>query len=404
MNQKPVQNCEILRLDHYGRGITYINEKITFVENALPTEIVDIEITKESKKFIEAKTIKIKKESKDRIKPICPYYDQCGGCNLMHMNYSTQLEFKLHKIEQIMNKYAGYEGPIEQIISTNHFLNYRNKITLKVKNGELGLLSSKSHHLIPIEECAICDHKINKIISQLKECDLKQTNQIIIKTGETETMVILDKGNEKELKEKLKDVTSLIMDNQCIQGKEFILNKIGTKTFQISKEAFFQVNQYTTQKLYDLVLQKANLTNKETILDLYCGTGTIGIYLSNYVKKGFGIEINQQAILDAIQNKKRNYTKNFEFISGDVSKIINQVTERPDLIIVDPPRSGLDNTTIKALFKINSSKIIYVSCDPLTLARDLKALKDQYTIVFITPVDMFPNTYHVECVCVLNRR
>lgn len=404
MKDKQVQNCEILRLDHYGRGITYINDKIVFVENALPTEIVDIKITKESKKFIEAKTIKIKKESKDRIKPICPYYDQCGGCNLMHMNYSTQLEFKLHKIEQIMNKYAGYEGPIEQIISTNHFLNYRNKITLKVKNGELGLLSSKSHHLIPIEECAICDQKINRIIFQLKQCDLTQTSQIIIKTGDIETMVIVDNGNEKELKEKLKDVTSLIKNKQCIQGKDFILNKIGPKIFQISKESFFQVNQYTTKKLYDLVLEKANLTQKETILDLYCGTGTIGIYLSDYVQKCLGIEINSQAISDAIENKKRNHIKNFEFISADVSKIINQITENPDLIIVDPPRSGLDNTTINTLFKINAPKIIYVSCDPFTLARDLKKLKEQYTITSITPVDMFPNTHHVECVSVLNRR
>lgn len=401
MKDKIIENCQITGLDHNGRGITHINNKITFVTNALPDEIVDIEITKENKKIIEAETIQIKKQSPNRIEPICPYYKECGGCDLMHLKYEKELEWKQNKIKEIMKKYAGLDVTIKPIITSNQPLHYRNKITLQVKNGTIGLYSKKSNHLIPIDKCMIADQKINKIIVQLKECDLTKTNQIVIRIGENESMVVLDDGNKEELKQKLSNVTSIIVNNKCIHGKTHITNKIGNKTFQISPPAFFQVNQNTTEKLYNEIIKKADLKNKESILDLYCGTGTIGIYLSDYVKECFGVEINQEAIKDANENKKINNVENFKFMSGNVNQIFKGNLPKTDLIIVDPPRSGLDEITTNGLLDLEIPIIIYVSCDPFTLARDLKKLQEKYEIQSITPVDMFPRTHHVECVCAL---
>lgn len=401
MQDKKIENCQITGLDHNGRGITHINNKITFVTNALPDEIVDIEITKENKKIIEAETIQIKKQSPNRIEPICPYYKECGGCDIMHLTYEKELEWKQNKIKEIMKKYAGLDVTIKPIITSNQPLHYRNKITLQVQNGSIGLFSKKSNHLIPIDKCMISDQKINKIIEQLKECDLTKTNQIVIRIGENESMVVLDDGNKEELKSKLSNVTSIIVNNKCIHGKTHITNKIGNKIFQISKTAFFQVNQNTTEKLYNEIIKKADLKNKESILDLYCGTGTIGIYLSDYVKECFGVEINQEAIKDANENKKINNVENFKFMSGNVNQIFKGNLPKTDLIIVDPPRSGLDETTANGLLDLEISNIIYVSCDPFTLARDLKKLQEKYQIISITPVDMFPRTHHVECVCAL---
>ena len=401
MKDKIIENCHITGLDHNGRGITHINNKITFVTNALPDEIVDIEITKENKKIIEAETIQIKKQSSNRIEPICPYYKECGGCDIMHLTYEKELEWKQNKIKEIMKKYAGLDVTIKPIITSNQPLHYRNKITLQVKNGTIGLYSKKSNHLIPIEKCMISDQKINEIIEQLKECDLTKTNQIVIRIGENESMVVLDDGNKEELKQKLSNVTSIIVNNKCIHGKTHITNKIGNKIFQISPPAFFQVNQNTTEKLYNEIIKKSDLKNKESILDLYCGTGTIGIYLSDYVKECFGVEINQEAIEDANENKRKNHVENFKFMSGNVNQIFKGNLPKTDLIIVDPPRSGLDEITTNGLLDLEIPIIIYVSCDPFTLARDLKKLQEKYEIQSITPVDMFPRTHHVECVCAL---
>ena len=401
MEDKMIENCQITGLDHNGKGITHINDKITFVTNALPDEIVDIKITKENKKIIEAETIKIKEKSPNRIEPICPYYKECGGCDLMHIKYEKELEWKQNKIKEIMKKYAGLDITIEPIVTSKQPLYYRNKITLQVQNGTIGLYSKKSNHLIPIDKCLISDSKINDIIEQLKECDLTKTSQIIIRISEEESMVILDEGNKEELKQKLSNITSIVLNNNCIHGKTHITNKIGNKIFQISPSAFFQVNQNTTEKLYNEIIKKADLKKNESILDLYCGTGTIGIYLSDYVKECFGVEINQEAIKDANENKKKNNVENFKFMSGNVNQIFKGRLPKTDLIIVDPPRSGLDDQTINGLLELEIPKIVYVSCDPFTLARDLKKLQDKYEIKSITPVDMFPRTHHVECVCAL---
>ena len=191
---------------------------------------------------------------------------------------------------------------------------------------------------------------------------------------------------------------------KCIYGKSYIEEKLGDFIFEISPDSFFQVNSAQAKNLYDLVKKYANLKKTDSVLDLYCGTGTIGLYVSPYVHKVLGIEVNEQAIMDAKRNQKKNCIENVAFICGNVSQMLSTIKEYYDVIIVDPPRSGLDKETIRFLKSCGAKRIIYVSCDPVTLARDLNILSEVYGVLELTPVDMFPNTYHVECVCVLNRR
>lgn len=370
-----MKEYKIVGLDHFGRGIIKDGGKVIFVEDALTDEIVTIEIIKSKKNYSEAKVIKYIKKSPFRVNPPCPYYGKCGGCDIMHMNYEKQLEFKENKVKEIMTKFK-LNVIIKPIIKTNQF-NYRNKITLQ-NNGKLGYYQRNSNDIVEIKECLIAKKEINKALSKLDK-DSIQVNRLVIRAG-----------NE-------------IMLSTC--GKENpIQDKIGNFTFQISPTAFFQVNSEGTIKLYDKILEYANLKGTENVLDLYCGIGTIGIYLSPYARRVVGIEINEESVKDANINKEINRTSNIIFKAGAVEKVITDLSFQSDIVIVDPPRSGLDKVTTDKLKEFSSSKIIYVSCDPVTLARDLNNLSDKYEVKEITPVDMFPNTHHVECVTLLSLR
>ena len=396
----------IEKLDHFGRGIANDN-KIIFVENALPEELVEIKIQKENKKLIEATTTNIIRKSDKRINPECPYYNMCGGCNIMHLEYNEQLKFKEQKVKEILKRFANInEDKIKPIIESSN-LYYRNKITLKVKE-RLGLYQKKSYDLINIEKCIIVSKKINELINILNKLSLNNIEEIIIKDAYDEKTIINIKGKniDKEyLKENLKDYTEnlVIYDNnkkEILLGEGYIIDKIGDYYFKVSDDAFFQVNKYTTEKLYNKVKEYANLRKEERLLDLYCGTGTIGISLSKDAKEVIGIEINEYAVENANENKKINNVENISFICSDVGKI-KEKYKNIDVVVIDPPRSGLSKEALQNVLDINPKRIVYVSCDPVTLARDLKVLKDYYEIKEITPTDMFPNTYHVENVCLL---
>lgn len=362
---------KIIGLDHFGRGIIKDDGKTIFVENALIGEIVNIEIIKDKKKYSEAKVTKYVEKSPNRVIPPCPYYSECGGCDIMHMNYEEQLKFKENKIKEIMNKFK-INTTIKPIISTEQF-NYRNKITLQNK-GKLGFYKKGSYDIVEIDKCLIAKDQINKAIPNLDRN--KKVDKIVIRSGKE--LMISYNGRENP-----------------------ICDEIGNFTFQISPTAFFQVNSEGTVKLYNKILEYADLKGNENVLDLYCGIGTIGIYLSQYCRRILGVEINEEAVKDANINKEINRISNIMFKTGSVDKIITDLCFNPDIVIVDPPRSGLDNITIQKLKEFASSKIIYVSCDPVTLARDLNNLSDKYIIKEITPVDMFPNTHHVESICLL---
>lgn len=391
---------KIKKLDNFGRGISHINNKIVFISNALEEEVVDATTTFSNKKFDEAKVNEIIEASKMRIKPICPYFDICGGCNLLHMNYDEQLKFKYNKVKDIIFKYLKEDIKVNDVIYSNQF-NYRNKASFEVKE-KLCYKMRKSTNLVDINYCYLLDKNINDIVHVLNNLNLKNINNITIRTGEEDIMVIISGNPSQEIIDALKEkARSIYINDKLVYGRSNIVSKIGNYEFFVSDKSFFQVNKYNVKNLYDKVLEYAELTGNENILDLYCGTGTIGIYLSKYAKSVIGIEVNEQAIFDANVNKNKNNIENISFICDTTSNINNIVNNDFDVIIVDPPRSGLDKNTINFLINSKAKRIVYVSCDIMTLVRDLNILKQDYDIREITPVDMFPNTYHVECVCVL---
>lgn len=395
----------IEKLDYYGRGISRVDNKVTFVSNTLPLEIVDIKTIKEKKKYNEAIVKKYLKTSKDRVIPKCKYYDICGGCNISHLREDLQEEFKSNKIKELFKNKLNVD--IENNIIYDKFYHYRDKVVLHIKKDKLGLYKNKSNELIEIDKCLLVEDKINEIISLLKELikTEKNLNKATIKLGHitNEVMLILE-GSIKDYSKLSNRVDVLIINNRVISKKDYILSVIGRRKYKISKDSFFQVNPIITEKIYHEIRRNIEKLKARNVLDLYCGTGTIGIYISDLVEKVIGIEEVSDGVVDAKENRKINNVDNISFILGKVEDKINNINKDIDTIIVDPPRSGLHKKVISVLNKIQAKNIIYVSCNPITLVRDLSLLKEVYKIDFIKPYDMFPNTYHVECVCVLNRR
>ena len=392
----------ITKLNHTGEGIGIINNKIAFIPKTIPGDIVEAKIIKEHKKYIEAIPTKYLAYSQDRVDIKCPYYQECGGCQLMGLSYQEQLNYKKDKVTNILSKYANLK--LNPSIKESNGYKYRNKITLQVKDGKVGLYTSNSHDLIPIAKCLLVSDKINNLINliQSSNLDLTNINQIIIRESNNQLMTqFIGKINISILIEKLSSyVTSLYLNDSLIYGSKTITETLGDYQFLISPNSFFQVNHNQTINLYNQVKTYLGVGNNE-VLDLYCGTGTIGIYVSKCCKKVTGIELNKSAVMDANNNIKLNNLINIEFKLGDVGKVL-QAKNTYDAIIVDPPRSGLDKNTKATLLQIKSPKLIYISCDPITLARDLNNLKEIYDIKDITLFDMFPNTYHVESVVLMN--
>lgn len=384
----------IEKLDHFGRGIARINGIPVFVDGALPEELVEIEIIKKKKNFMEAKTVRILSPSEHRIEPVCPYFGKCGGCDIMHMDYQYQLQYKQDKVGEIMAKFH-IDTKIQSIIPTTPFA-YRDKVTLKV-NKKIGYFMKKSYDIVDIDECKIASKSINDIIEKLKNKNLSMVKEIMIRSFDKETMVQFKSDKKVEWE----GATSVYQNGDKIRGESNIIAKLDDISYLVSPNSFFQVNLEGMKKLYHQVKTYCHLKGTEKVLDLYCGTGTIGLYLSNSCREVLGIEINESAVEDARKNQEFNHIKNANFICGDVKSSIYNLDFHPDIVIVDPPRAGLDKETIDNLLKWETEKIVYVSCDPMTLGRDLQLLQEKYHILEITPVDMFPQTYHVECVCLL---
>lgn len=390
---------KIETLDHNGRGIGRLNNKVVFVKNALPNETVEIKITNEKKNFIEAEVTKYIKTSSDRLDIKCPYYNECGGCDLLHTSYNNQLEFKKNKIVNIVNKYLNNNIQINDIVKSDNEFNYRNKVTFHV-NNDIGFFKDKTNNIVKIDNCLLINNKINDCINDLNKLDLKYINEIICRTGSNKLMIIINSKKDIDISP-IKDIAnSIYLNDKLVYGESNICNTIGDYKYIISPESFFQVNDNVCKKLYDKINMETK--NSKNVLDLYCGTGTIGIYVSKN-KNVLGIEINESAIKDANKNKEINKIDNINFICGDSGKKSKNLDFKPDTIIIDPPRSGLDNITINNILEMNPKKIIYVSCDPMTLVRDLKLLNNNYNINEITPFDMFPQTKHCESVVVLER-
>lgn len=388
--------------------------KTVFVENTVPGDIVNICVKKNKKNYSIATVANFIKYSCNRIKPKCPYFDKCGGCDLQNISYSDQLIFKEEKVKEILERFANVDrSKVKSILNNveNQF-NYRNKLTLQV-DKKIGLYGKNSYNLVPIDKCLISSKKINEIISIIEEnINLENINQVVIRNSfyNNKIMVIFKCKNVNiDNLIKLKDFVDSIYINEkkdykLVYGLEYLEEKIGDYIFKISPDSFFQVNTIMCEKLYNKIIEYGNFKGNENVLDLYCGTGTIGIYISKYVKNVIGYEINKYAIMNAQDNLKINNVYNANFYCGSSELSFENVTNNIDTIIVDPPRSGLNSETIQGIINVKPCKVIYVSCDPVTLARDLKIIGEYYDVIEVTPVDMFPNTKHVECVSVLSRK
>jgi 23S rRNA (uracil1939-C5)-methyltransferase len=395
----------IEKLDNNGRGISYYNNKIIFIPNTLPNEEVIINITKENKKYYEGEVIEYIRTSPLRIESLCPYYKYCGGCNLLHTPYEETLKYKKEKLTSILNKYANINKDIE-IIPSPKELYYRNKITLKAKNNKYGYFQESTHKLIEIDKCLLAEEPINNFIKDLKYLNITNGELVIRSNYNKELLINITTKEELNINieylKKNHKIVGIIVNNKTIYGESSFIEIINHLLFTVSYDSFFQINRYITSKLFDIL--KKHINENEVVLDLYCGVGTLGINIADKSKRLYGIEIVKNAVLNAINNSKINKRNNIEYMLGDVSICLPKIKDKIDTIIVDPPRSGLDPTTKNTIIKFNPSKIIYISCDPITLARDLKELKEHYLIKEIKGLDMFPYTHHCESITVLEKR
>jgi len=439
---------DIIDNGYEGEGIAKIDNFTIFIPGAIKGEKVKVVIVKVTSSFAYGKILEVLEKSTDRVKDVdCSTYKRCGGCNLRHINYAKTLELKKNTVQNLVNKTLKEKIEVKNTIGMENPFNYRNKAQYPVgldKQGNpvIGVFANRTHEVIEIKECMIQNKESEKIAKHIcefaKENNISVYNEetrkgllrhIVIKVGikTNEIMCVLvlngrEINNEeklvKELIEKFPNIKTIVKnintqntnvilgkENINIYGEGYIYDKLGDYTFKISPLSFYQINPIQTEKLYNLALEKAELTGKEILFDLYCGIGTIGIFIANKAKEVYGIEIVEQAIEDAKENCKINNITNAKYYAGDTEKLLTDLIEKqniiPDVVVVDPPRKGLDRTTIENIKNIKAKKVIYISCNPATLVRDLAYLEDKYEIKEIQPVDMFPFTSHVECVAVM---
>lgn len=390
------------KFDDFGQGITFVDDVITFVPNTIPGDIVDIKIVKKKKKYNVGKVINYIKLSKDRIDYKCPYFNKCGGCVLQSISYDATINFKLNKVINLFNKYNLDIKP--EIVKNPSDYNYRNKIKLMVIDGKIGYFETNSHTLVEINECIIASKAINKVIPLLKKFNIINGN-IVIRCNLNDEILIIIESNDKLnididiLKENIK-LVGIVVNNKTIYGDNFLIECINDIYYKISYDSFFQINPYVASILFNII--KGNIDKTDIVLDLFCGVGTLSLNAALNANEVIGVEIVPNAVLNAIYNAKINKINNTKFILNDAQDAVGKINKKFDKIIIDPPRSGLTKKTIDTILTIMPKKIIYVSCDPNTLIRDILLLKDKYSIEKSYILDMFSYSYHVECICILN--
>jgi 23S rRNA (uracil1939-C5)-methyltransferase len=393
-----VNKMLIKALNDQGKGITYLNNKIVFVDNALPGEDVEIKVIKETSKYILGKVTKYLKVSPQRVKPLCPYFDECGGCQLLNLNYADTIKYKETKLTNILNKFANITYPIK-VITNEHSLNYRNKITLKIKGGKVGYFKEKSQEIVEVKNCLVASKGINAFIPYIPSFNILN-GEVVIRSNYNAELLINFITDDPLILPKMPSlkVVGILKNGQILKGEDKFMELIDNHFYQVSYDSFFQINPYITSKLFKIINE--HIIPNSNVLDLYCGVGTLGLSLTS-VKNLYGIEVVPNAIINALTNAKINQKSNAKYLLGDVSEVINKITDQIDVIIIDPPRSGLDKKIINTIITIKPEQIIYVACDPITLARDLKELMVYYQIDYLTGLDMFSFSYHVETIAIL---
>lgn len=397
-------NVKIEKMDDFGRGIAYIDDKVVFVPKTIVDDIVDIKIMIEKKKYSIAKVNEIINPSKLRIPFKCPYFDICGGCSLQNVEYRIELEYKLQKINNLLKKNRiNYQ--VKDIIKSAKRYNYRNKVSLKIEDNIIGYYEKDTHNIVEINKCFLLNDAINDVIDDLPRLSIINGSVIIRSNLKGELLLIIytDKLNKDGIKYLVNKhrISGIVLNDKSIFGSDFLVDKIDDYKFKISYNSFFQVNPYICKELFKIV--KDYTKNANNLIDLYSGVGTLSIVAKENASSVLGVEIIDNAAINAKTNAMLNGVSNISFIASDTNKIISYL-EGKDFVIVDPPRSGLTSKVIEGIKKYQVKNILYVSCDPNTLMRDLNLLLTDYKIIEFKLLDMFPNTYHVESVCVLEHK
>ena len=438
---------EIIDNGFEGEGIAKIDGYTIFVPNAIKGEKVKILIVKVLSSHAFGKIIEVIEASKYRVESDCSTYKRCGGCNLRHIKYEKTLEMKQNAVQSLVNKTLNNKIKVSKVVGMENPFYYRNKAQYPVgldKNGNpvIGVFANRTHEIIQMQDCKIQHKESEKIAKYIFDLWNKKNlsiysettgkgllRHIVIKIGfkTNEIMCILvingkDIPNEVQIirtiinefpnvKTIVKNIntknTNVILgrENINIYGDGTISDKLGNLVFKISPLSFYQVNPVQTEKLYNIGVEAAKVTNDDVVFDLYCGIGTISLFMAQYAKKVYGVEIVEQAVEMAKENAKINGIDNVDFFAGDVEYVLDDLINGkkivPDVVMIDPPRKGLDKKSIQNLLSVAPKRLVYISCNPATLVRDLASFEDKYEIKSITPVDMFPFTSSIESVAVL---
>ena len=428
-----------------GEGIARREDGYTyFIPGALPGDRAEILVLKENKSYGYGKLLRLIEPSPHRVEADCAVFGKCGGCTLLSADYSFQLELKRRTVVDALERIGGFEGSIVApcVPSVPEF-GYRNKAQYPVVSGGSGLVfgffAPRSHRVTPCENCRLQDPELNEIAAEIaawagenKISAYDETSgrgclrHIYVRRGKDEAMAVLVaafrpkkiEGLADRLKNRFPRMVGLVLNmnskstntilgdkQEIIWGRDYIFDSIGEIRYKINYRSFYQVNPYTTKKLYDKVKELCALTGDEEVFDLYCGTGTIGLYLASEAKKVTGIEIIPQAVENARENARINGIENSEFHCGKAEELCPEMAKsgaRADVVVLDPPRKGCERQLLEAAVEMNPRRIVYVSCNPSTMARDCAILRELgYTLTEATPFDQFPHTAHVECVAVM---
>ena len=459
---------EIFDMTKDGLGVAKKNSQVFFVKDAITGDKVNTIITKASANVVYAKAIEILSKSNYRVDSKCSVSNRCGGCQLLNLDYKKQLELKTNYVINTINKIGKFsidyiKAHHDGIIYMDEPYRFRNKmqVPFAVKNGEVvyGFFAGRTHYVVEFDDCIVGFKGSDKILKTIKKAIIKynisvydeKTNEgifreLLIRCGniskEISLTYILNDSDYEDRIELYKEFDKNVCENLSLKsiqiatstinintsnnnillgkknivlnGKGYIEDKIGDIKYHISPESFYQVNIEMTKPLYDKVIEYADFKGDETVLDLYCGIGTISLYIAKYIKSVTGIEIVEKAIENAKENATINSINNARFICADVDEDLSNNSDFSqislnefDIVLLDPPRKGLDENTIKLIKSINPKKVIYVSCDPATLARDLNIICNEcndYRLERISNVDMFPHTMHVETIALIENR
>ena len=463
LKNQVLENLRVERIAAEGKSVAHYEGKVVFIPNVAPGDVVDVRITRGKSSFMEGEAIKFHEFSKDRVSPFCEHFGVCGGCKWQHISYETQLDFKRQQVVDQFERIAKVPIPeVKPILGSAASRYYRNKLDFTFSNnrwltkdeidsGEefardaLGFhIPKRFDKIVDIQHCYLQGGASNDIRNRLREYALENSisfydireqvgilrNLIIRTTSTGETMVIVQFGeNHPEavekvmsfLKDNFPEITSLLyiinlkknetfndLEVHTYAGKDFITEKMEDLEFQIGPKSFYQTNSEQAYELYKVARDFAGLEGDEVVYDLYTGTGTIANFVAKKAKQVIGIEYVEAAIEDAKLNSQVNGLKNTLFYAGDMKDVFNEEFmshhAAPDVIITDPPRAGMHEDVVNMLLNLGAAKIVYVSCNPATQARDVALLAEKYEVAAIQPVDMFPHTYHVENVVLLTRK